>query len=164
MIDFKTYLAQIGWTPTNRTREEWEFIHAQYRKIYQKDYITNYRKKFKRLELRYLFSEYERLEAVSQIYQVKPSRWVHDASLAYLESSIYLPPFPLLQASHQYIRSSANTINQLVQGAHIHKSLTEQQTLSHLVAQVQGMTEQLNSLYQAPKIIVSPLNLSADVA
>ena len=157
-MTFTEYLRHKNITISVMTEEERTAIQKEYRKWYQQKYHNNYRKKFKRIDVRFTPKEVITLEKVAGLYSVKPTRLVHNMTMAYLESSVYLPPFETVEEIKFLIRKSANNINQMVKATHIQRQMNESR-FTNLVNEVQQMEQLMSRIYTNPKINFKPLDL-----
>jgi hypothetical protein len=157
MKTFSEYLASIGFFG-NKSPEDWTFIREEYRKYYQREYNKTYSENFKRFNIRYTFSEYEVLQNSAKIYGVKTPTLVHNTSLAYLNSEVYLPEFKAVEELAYLVRKSSNNTNQLVKASHIEKRI-DTYRLEQLVSEYNSIEQGFRELYAQPKIIYKPLEL-----
>jgi len=157
MITFSQYLTQIGFFGS-KTAEDWMFIREEYRKYYQREYSKEYRKNFKRIDVRYNSFENSIIQNACKIYKVKPATLIHNTSLAYLESKIYLPQFTAVEELAYLVRKASNNTNQLVKASHISKYI-DNARLELLVAEYNTIEQGFREFYAQPKIIYKPLEL-----
>lgn len=157
MLTFSQYLAQIGFFG-KKTPEDWKFIREQYRKYYQREYKKEYRKNVKRIDVGYTYAEYEIIQNSAKIYNIKPATLIHNTSMAYLQSEVYLPDFKTVEELAYLVRKSSNNTNQLVKASHISKDI-DITRLELLVAEYNTIEQGFRKFYTQPKIIYKPLKL-----
>ena len=124
MESLSTYLKKRGLTKDSPL----DFLQAakkEHRRLYQKEYQSNRKKKILRLGVSLTPTEYRRLSRTAKEHGLKTGSFIRKAALAYTEQKFLLPDDATVLALELGIRRVGLNINQVVRHIHEKKTIEE---------------------------------------
>ena len=129
-----------------------------FKKEYARTYQRALRSRIKRIEFVTTSAEKKIIQSIAKQYGEGSGVFSRKATLAYINSEIFLPPNTALETTQMLIRRSSNNVNQIVKTVHIQKHI-DNGRLTQIVQELQQMERDLQQFYNTPKIIFKPIHL-----
>ena len=149
----KDYLSTMG-IDENTPTEQINYHKAQHRKLYQRAYAIEWRKRVIRMEQVLSKSEHRKIKQFAKRYKRKSlNRFILDCALAYLEDEYIQHDEELVQQYLYQIRAIGNNVNQVVHQLHRTKQYTHKGAYQHLKDKVDELVDTVNEfMNQPPKL------------
>jgi len=157
-MTFQDYLLANHIRSESLSGSELEDLRAQFKRQYARDYQRQFRQRIKRIEFVVTSAEKKIIQSIAKQYGEGIGVFSRKATLAYIDSEIFLPPNTTLETTQMLIRRSSNNVNQIVKATHIQKYI-DNGRLTQFVQELQQMERDLKQLYNTPKIIFKPIHL-----
>ena len=137
------------------TDEVKQAASIQYRKAYLKNYMAALRKNKKRTEILFTPKEYELIVTAAANYQLKPTTYIRESSLAYSDSKFLIHHSDQLEELLLQIKAINNNVNQIIYNTQIQKMVTDT-TLRSIKSELQILQSQVIESLSNPTIIFQP--------
>ena len=146
----KDYLLTMG-IDDNTPIEQINYHKAQHRKLYQKAYSLQWRKRVFRLEHVLSKTEHQKLKQFAKRYKRKAlNRFILDCAFAYLENESVKHDEDLIQDYLYQIRAIGNNVNQVVHQLHRTKKYTDKAAYQYLKDKVDELSNTVKTFMNKP--------------